>query len=213
MVKDDGPCVLTLGGRSWQTKYIDWPRRKAYVEPTELRGKSQWLSSGQPLHFALSQAIPRALTRDDSTVTLSQRATQLMEELQEEYDWIAPDSTFLITYDTNDIVWWTFAGMLVNAAIAASLAQEADKVTSDNLSVSFTGGVTPEVLKQAIADTVLAHPDDVVLLLDEEFLQELKFGECLSTSAKERELRARYSVSKQVKQIASSPMIALRIYQ
>ena len=213
MVKEDGPSVLTLGGRSWQTKYIDWPRRRAYVEPTELRGKSQWLSSGQPLHFALSQAVPRVLASDFPPVTLSQRAIQLMEELQEEYDWIEPGSTFLIAYDTKDIVWWTFAGRLVNAAIAAAMAQEANKVTSDNLSVSFSGGVTSDILKQSISDIVIAHPDDVVLPLDEEFLQELKFGECLSAFSKERELRERYSVSKQLKQIVSSPMIALRIHQ
>lgn len=41
-VKEDGPSTLTLGGRSWRTKYIDWPRKKAYVEPTDLRGCSQW---------------------------------------------------------------------------------------------------------------------------------------------------------------------------
>lgn len=214
MVKEGGPCVLTLGGRSWQTKYIDWPRRKAYVEPTELRGKSQWLSSGQPLHFDLCQAVPRALAREDCPVTLTQRAAQLMEELREEYDWVEPAKTFLIAYDTNNITWWTFAGKLVNAAIASALEQEAEKVTSDNLSVSFTGGgLTQSSLRQAIANIVIAHPEDVVLPLEEEFLQELKFGECLPNSAKEGELRERYSVSKQVSQIASYPMIALQIYQ
>ena len=97
IVKEDAPSVLTLGGRSWQTKYIDWPRRTAYVEPTELRGRSQWLSAGQPLHFALCQAVARVLAREHAPVVFSKRALELMETLRDEYDWVEPGQTFLIS--------------------------------------------------------------------------------------------------------------------
>ena len=50
---------------------IDWPRRKAYVEPTELRGRSQWRSAGQPLQFALCRAAARVLAREEPPVTFS----------------------------------------------------------------------------------------------------------------------------------------------
>lgn len=197
-VKENAPCVLTLGGHSWQTKYIDWARRKAYVEPTELRGKSQWLSSVQPLHFDLCQAITRVLVSDDSSVRLSRRALDLMEELREEYDWVEPSKTFLITYDDGCVVWWTFAGKLVNAAIAATLSGEAEKVVSDNLSVGFSGVIDLVALKRAISSTVLAVPSSVIVPLDEQFVEELKFGECLPQSIRERELAVRYDVSQQV---------------
>ncbi|MEG7524699.1 MAG: DEAD/DEAH box helicase, partial [Chromatiales bacterium] len=159
IVKEDAPSVLTLGGRSWQTKYIDWPRRKAYVEPTELRGRSQWLSSGQPFHFELCQAITRVLARDDVPVAFSRRAAEMMDELREEYDWVEPNKNFLITDDDDYIVWWTFAGKLVNAAIASALDGEAEKVVSDNLSVSFSGAVELDSLKRAIAENVLTDPN------------------------------------------------------
>lgn len=213
IVKEDGPCVLTLGGRSWQTKYIDWPRRKAYVEPTELQGKSQWLSSGQPLHFELSQAVSRVLTGEEIPVNLSRRAQELMDELREDYDWIAPNQTFLISYDEGYVVWWTFAGKMVNAAIASALSGEAGKVLSDNLTVSFSGTVDLESLKRAITDTVISNPDKLFVNLDEDFLNELKFGECLSKKDKELELGRRYSVTDHIHRIATMPVISIRLYE
>lgn len=105
ILKEDAPSVLTLGGRSWQTKYVDWPRRKAYVEPTELRGKSQWLSSEQPLHFHLCQAFARVLACNDTPVTFSKRAMELMETLRYEYDWVEAGKTFLISYEEDHVVW------------------------------------------------------------------------------------------------------------
>lgn len=147
-VKENAPCVLTLGGRSWQTTYVDWPRRKAYVEPTELKGKSQWLSSGQTFHFDLCQAITRVLASDGMPVRFSKRAMELMEELREEYDWVETGKIFLIKYSQDYVVWWTFAGRLINTALADALNNEALKVTSDNLAISFTGAVNSESLKE-----------------------------------------------------------------
>lgn len=212
IVKEDGPCVLTLGGRSWQTKYIDWPRRKAYVEPTELRGKSQWLSSGQPFHFELCQAITRVLANVDVPVTLSLRARELIEELRDEYDWVEPNKTFLITYEDGYVVWWTFAGKLVNAAIAAVLDDEALKVVSDNLSVSFSGGIELEQLKASISKMVLNNPTNLLVPLDESFIDELKFSECLPQRVKETELAERYDVSRQVKQLSEYPLVSIRVH-
>ncbi|MCU7804188.1 MAG: DEAD/DEAH box helicase [Candidatus Thiodiazotropha sp. (ex Lucinoma borealis)] len=212
IVKEGGPCVLTLGGHSWQTKYIDWPRRKAYVEPTELRGRSQWLSSGQPLHYELCQAITRVLAREDIPVVFSHRAIGLMEELREEYGWVEPNKTFLITYDDNYIVWWTFAGNLVNAAIATALGEEAEKVVSDNLSVSFSSVIELDRLKNAIEEMVLKNPENLFVPLDEDFVDELKFSECLPQAAKEAELAVRYEVSRQVKQISAYPLVCIHIH-
>ncbi len=211
IIKEDAPSVLTLGGRSWQTKYIDWPRRKAYVEPTDLRGKSQWLSSGQPLHFHLCQAIARVMARDDTPVAFSKRALELMETLREEYDWVEPGKTFLISYGEDYVVWWTFAGKLINAAIALALAGEANKVVSDNLSISFTGTVYLESLKKAIFDVVFSGSAELEIPLDEEFLSELKFGECLPESMRSDELRARYGFSSELDALIHQPLDAFVI--
>ncbi|MGB5834514.1 MAG: ATP-dependent helicase, partial [Thiohalocapsa sp.] len=211
IVKEDALSVLTLGGRSWQTKYIDWPRRTAYVEPTELRGRSQWLSSGQPLHFQLCQAVARVLAREDAPVAFSKRAAEFMETLREEHDWVEAGKTFLISYDDQSVVWWTFAGRLVNAAIAEALSGEASKVVSDNLSVGFTGAAGMASIKAAISILALDDFVGLAIPLDAEFIDELKFGECLPQSIRERELAARYDVSAEYKQIAGYAMHSILI--
>lgn len=211
MVREDAPSVLTLGGRSWQTKYIDWARRAAYVEPTELRGRSQWLSSGQPLHFQLCQAVTRVLARGDSPVAFSRRAMEFMETLREEYDWVAANKTFLISYSDHSVVWWTFAGKLVNAAIAEALSGEASKVVSDNLAVSFAGAVDRASIKAAISNVVVDDSAKLVIPLDAEFISELKFGECLPQKFRERELTARYDVSTELNEIARYPVHSILI--
>ncbi len=213
ILKEDAPSVLTLGGRSWQTKYVDWPRCKAYVEPTELRGKSQWLSSGQPLHFHLCQAFARVLACNDTPVTFSKRAMEFMETLRYEYDWVEAGKTFLISYEEGHVVWWTFAGKLINASIAEALAGEVKKVVSDNLSISFTGAGDLESLKSAIKDIVLSDSSELVIPLDEEFIAELKFGECLPQSCRDEELAARYDFSDQRKVLSGQPMVSVRVVE
>ena len=212
IIKENTPCVLSLGGRAWQVKYIDWARRKAYVEPTELRGRSQWLSSGQPLSFELCQSITRVLSREGEPVIFSSRALDLMDELHEVYDWVEPEKTFLISYEYDLVVWWTFAGKMINSAVADSLALEADKVTSDNLSVSFSRVVDKDSLKSRIL-SLLDQPDQLSIPLDEKFVDELKFSECLPDLMKDVELAERYMVSDQFKVLTGYPLISLRVFE
>jgi len=211
IVREESPSVLTLGGRSWQTKYIDWARRKAYVEPTELRGRSQWLSSGQPLGFDLCQAISRVLAQEAVPVAFSKRASEMMDEVSEDYDWIEVNKTFLISYADGQIVWWTFAGKLVNAAIASALTDEAEFVESDNLSVSFAGGIDLDSIKNSITNFVLDDTVQVSVPLDESFVDELKFGECLPQRTKEMELTARFDASVHIHQILENPISIIRM--
>ncbi|HBL44670.1 MAG TPA: ATP-dependent helicase, partial [Planctomycetaceae bacterium] len=63
--KQEGPRILLLGGRAWQVNHIDWQRRRAYVEPTESKGRTRWMGEGQGLGFRLSQSIKRVLATDD----------------------------------------------------------------------------------------------------------------------------------------------------
>ncbi len=210
ILKDDGPAVLTLGGRSWQTKYVDWPRRKAYVEPTDLRGRSRWLSAGQPLPFALCQAMTRVLAREDFPAKFSRRALAFMHTLREEYDWIEPGRSFLIQVDDGGLVWWTFAGKLVNAAVAQALRNQAAVVKSDNLSVTFSGGVDAKALKAAIGRLMLGAARERMIPLDEAFIAELKFGECLPRDCRDRALAARYDPKDELALLVSYPLVSMR---
>ncbi|MEA3641936.1 MAG: DEAD/DEAH box helicase [Lamprobacter sp.] len=206
ILREEGPAVLTLAGRSWATKYVDWPRHKAYVEPTELRGRSQWLSAGQPLQFALCQAVARVLARDDPPVAFSRRALEHMDGLREVFDWVEPGKTFLIAYAHDSLLWWTFSGRLMNAAIANALAGEASKVSADNLAISFSGTVDLESLKDAIAEKVLSEHAELKLPLDEDFIAELKFSECLPPAMRELEIAARYDCSESIAVLRHQPL-------
>ena len=41
-----GPRRLLLGGRSWQVTYVDWQRRRCFVEPVDSGGKARWTELG-----------------------------------------------------------------------------------------------------------------------------------------------------------------------
>jgi ATP-dependent Lhr-like helicase len=210
ILKEDGPSVLTLAGRSWQTKYVDWPRRKAYVEPTDLRGRSRWLSAGQPLPFALCQAMTRVLAREGFPAKFSRRAVEFMQTLREDYDWVEPGRTVLVSAEDNSVVWWTFAGKLVNASIAQALREQAANIKSDNLCVSFVGGVDAAALRAAIRNLVLAETAERMIPLHESFIAELKFGECLPPRCREQELAARYDTAEALALLAGYPLVLMR---
>ena len=40
--KVEGPRVIALAGKPWRVTYIDWQRRRAYVEPSDRPGRSRW---------------------------------------------------------------------------------------------------------------------------------------------------------------------------
>jgi ATP-dependent Lhr-like helicase len=136
-----------------------------------------------------------------------------MEALWEEYDWVEPNKTFLIAYDDGSVVWWTFAGKLVNAAIATVLGGEAEKVASDNLSVSFSGAAPLASLRDAIKTKILADPTTPFVPLDEKFVDELKFGACLPPATKEKELAERYDISLVVRQLSEYPLVAIGVHE
>ena len=194
MMRQDGPTVLTLAGRAWRVTHVDWPRRKAYVEPSDERGRSRWLSAGQPLHFALCQAMTRVLTREDTPVRFSRRALEFMRTLRESYAWVAPERSFLVQHDDGALRWWTFGGRLLNVAFANALRDQAMAVKADNLSISFEGGVTVPELQDGIRRCLSESRETLAVPLDEAFVAELKFSVCLPPTAREREIAARYDL-------------------
>lgn len=51
------PRRLLLGGRSWQVTYIDWMRKRVFVEPADGGGVAKWMGGGiAGLSYALTRA-------------------------------------------------------------------------------------------------------------------------------------------------------------
>lgn len=208
-VRDNGPALLTLGGRSWQTIYIDWPRKKAFVEPSDARGKSQWVSDAQPLKYELCRAIAEVLVSEVIPDGLSSRAQGLLVDLRDQYGWIESGKTTLIFDADGNATWWNFAGKLLNSAIKDVLDDQADKIIVDNESLNFRHVYSTETLINEIRMILAGNVEHLAVLLDEDFVRELKFSECLSQKEIDRELSQRYSVDRDFELFRVMPMTVL----
>ena len=174
--REEGPAILVLAGRSWETQHLDWKRRIAYVQPTYERGRSRWLGEGQMLSHAVCQSIRRLIASDDQHPSWSRRAVQQFAELRSEYPWATDEATSLVRTSNGQIRWWTFAGGVANALLAGSLKDKCD-VKSDNFSLSFPVAATIEEINNHI-EGILAEA--VTPVPSSEAIANLKFIECLS---------------------------------
>lgn len=194
-VKDDGPALLVLGGRAWQTIYIDWARKKAYVEPSETKGRSQWLSDAQPMRYELCRSMADVLASEIIPSGLSLRARHLLSGLREQYAWIESGKTSLIIDSDENAIWWNFAGKLLNSALKDELVNTAHKVIADNECLIFYKLSAKEKIANEIKSLNRCSADALKISLDENFIKELKFSECLSQIEINHELHERYDVS------------------
>jgi ATP-dependent Lhr-like helicase len=123
-----GPRRLLLGGRSWQVTYIDWLRKRVFVEPADGGGIAKWMNGGVAgLSYALTRAMREVLLGATPPVSLTRRAEACLAEQRETDgpDTVHPGGT-LITRVGSDVRWWTWAGYRANATLAATLQSVTD---------------------------------------------------------------------------------------
>jgi ATP-dependent Lhr-like helicase len=176
--KVEGPRLLLLGGRSWRVTWIDWTRRRCYVEPAEGGGKARWLTPGvSGATFALARAVREVLLGADPPVALTQRAKRILAEVRDEHmPTVHPGGT-VITRAGADVRWWTWAGYRANATLAATLSHLSDSVQRHNdASIRLRSDLSHEMWKAETADAAerLCLPD-----VDQRALAGLKFSEAL----------------------------------
>jgi ATP-dependent Lhr-like helicase len=126
----EGPRLLLLGGRSWRVNFIDWTRKRVFVEPADSGGIAKWTSGGiSGLSFELTRAMRDVLLGDDPPVSLTRRAQGCLAEWREDEapSIVHPGGT-LVTRAGDDVRWWTWAGYRANATLAATLPSIADPV-------------------------------------------------------------------------------------
>ncbi|MEV0591190.1 DEAD/DEAH box helicase [Nonomuraea cavernae] len=176
-----GPRLLLLGGRSWRVTFIDWARKRAFVEPAERGGVAKWTSGGvSGLSYALSRAMREVLLGADPPVSLTRRAQdRLAEWRQEEAPGVVHPGGTLVTRTGDDVRWWTWAGYRANATLAATLPSIADPVQRPtDFSVRLREDLTPSAWHEARARAgdgeLLVLPD-----VDRRAVHGLKFGAVL----------------------------------
>lgn len=174
----EGPRVLLLGGRSWKVTWIDWKRRRCFVEPVDAAGRARWFTSGLGgVSHALARAAREILLGNDPPVTLTQRARRVLAELRDDRSFTVHPGGTVITRSDRDVRWWTWAGFRANATLAATLGGVADeKQRFDDVAVRLRSDLTPELWRSGIAGAAerLCLPE-----VDERALVGLKFSEAL----------------------------------
>ncbi|WP_432957278.1 DEAD/DEAH box helicase [Micromonospora haikouensis] len=123
-----GDRRLLLGGRSWRVTYVDWRRRRCFVEPVDDGGRARWTSLGWVgWSHPLTRAMRGVLLGDDPPVRLTGRARErLAAERADRSAVVHPGGSLVVRAEGGDLTWWTWAGLRANATLAATLSEVVD---------------------------------------------------------------------------------------
>ncbi|MFC8033485.1 DEAD/DEAH box helicase [Streptomyces griseoincarnatus] len=176
-----GPRRLLLAGRSWQVTFIDWGRKRVFVEPVEGGGIAKW-SGGTVagLSYALTRAMRDVLLGADPDVSLTRRAQVCLQEWRTEDapHLVHPGGT-LIARRGNDVRWWTWAGYRANATLGATLPSVADPVQRPtDCYLRLREDLSPDMWHAAL-DAVPDGPTLVLPDVDQRAVRGLKFSAAL----------------------------------
>lgn len=178
--EDEGMTVLTMGGRNWQVTSLDWKRREAYVTPTELKGKSQWQGKGQSMSSKLARQVREILVNEDEPKRWSTRSKEAIAKLRDEFAFLDPDEDIiLVESESNKTSWYTFAGAAANLFIGQILEGFIDSEYRVNeYCIQFVEKVDPAKITKV--KSLLMNEEQLECFdLDPDFLQQLKFSDCL----------------------------------
>lgn len=115
--------AFTLGGRPWRVVHIDWRRGTCVVKPAETGRAPRWPGSPRFLDHAMCQAMREVLVSDDHDPAWSARATELIDGLRTEHEFLAAGES-VIQNLPDGIKWWNFAGGKANLLLARMLEAE-----------------------------------------------------------------------------------------
>jgi ATP-dependent Lhr-like helicase len=188
--KIDGPRLLLLGGRSWRVTWIDWKRRRCFVEPASGGGKARWLTPGiSGASCELTRAVRDVLLGADAPVLLTDRARRVLAEVRDLRRGTVHPAGTMISRDGDDVRWWTWAGYRANATLAATLSDLTDGVQRyADTDIRMRADLTIDMWREATADAAerLCLPD-----VDDRALAGLKFSEALPRRLASATLAAR----------------------
>lgn len=187
-----GPRRLLLAGRSWQVTYIDWRRKRCFVEPVDGGGKAKWTGAGfgQGASFEVTRAVRDVLLGMDPPVGLTGRAKTALAGARDHFlETVHPGGTVIVRDAAGQLRWWTWAGHRANATLTATL--EGIAVPGQRIGdhwIRLREDLTPPAWKEALSEA----PHRLCLPpVDERAVRGLKFGDTLPPRLAEATLSAR----------------------
>jgi ATP-dependent Lhr-like helicase len=174
-----GDRRLLLAGRSWRVTYIDWRRRRCFVEPADGGGKARWRTGGVAgFGYELTRAMRDVLLGVDPPVRLTHRAVdRLAAERERRSHLVHPGGNVIVRDERGDLRWWTWAGYRANATLAATLGEVVDPVQRfDDCQIRLRSDLT-----RADWRTLTSDAGDRLCLpeVDEKALEGLRFSAAL----------------------------------
>lgn len=217
--KVEGPRVLALAGQGWLVTTVDWSRRRAYVEPSDIRGAARWVSLSPPTAFALVQAERRVLLGVEPIgITLSARAAQRLPAAREEHLGRVDDACTIVATAEGRTRWWTWAGGRANAVLTAALESVDaslidDEHIYDNRQIGLRTHVGASDLRRAVHEVGEKLRSDLTAVapfVTDRALKQLKFADLLPPELARATLERRLSDPEGALAILSQP-IATRV--
>ncbi len=201
------PIILSLGGRSWLLRTIDWRHGRAFVEPAADTGRSRWKSAGPGLAFTLCRRIRELLATDVERDWWSQRTRTAIATIREDYAWLSTDATAVTHGDDSDPTWWTFAGRAANAALSRGLESEVDgKISHDNFAIRIETGASPADIESRILTMRNTDPALLVPEINVDAVDALKFSDCMPPDFAIHMLERRASDPAATSQVLKEPV-------
>lgn len=203
----EGPRKLLLAGRNWLVTYIDWTRKRCFVEPADEGGRARWSGFGAERirSFALARAARDVLLGEEPPVRLTRRATAQLIEARDTYlHSVHPGGTVITRRTDGDVHWWTWAGHRANATLAASMASVvAPRRRVNDQWIRLRDDLTREGWRSALTDvgTGLCLPE-----VDGSAVRGLKFGEALPPRLAEATLAARTADEQGAGKVLAEPV-------
>ncbi|MEU7983253.1 DEAD/DEAH box helicase [Streptosporangium canum] len=172
-----GPRLLLLAGRTWEVDWIDWKRRRCFVDPVKgTGGEARWASSAfGGTSFSLARAMRDVALGADPPVRLTRRAVDILAKVRAEIaDTVHPEGTVIVRED-GDLYWWTWAGYRGNATLKATLGALADPTHRvDDLRVRLRNDLTGSAWRDGVRTLEVKRPE-----VDDRALNGLKFNTAL----------------------------------
>jgi len=189
--------IILLGGQSWKVTGIDWNKRIACVKPTELRGKSNWLGTGNLLSYELCTGIKKILASKAESNMWSKRSIEKIKELRDQYYWV-DINTSSMHKQNDDFIWWTFAGKKVNLTLSTLITKITGmNATCDNFKIRTNKSISSTDKKNMIK----GYSSEIVSYAFNESQSLYKFKECLPQKVISELLHQRYECFDIVKEL------------